>query len=94
MKTYKKQVPEKMRDYLERLSYEVDARKDLLAFLVEREQDGSDSFKRYHKEYVDLRAEYEMAKKKLADRFVSPDYPDSTWKLDFSTCVLTIEVKA
>ena len=94
MRTWTKQVPVGLRDYLERLSYEVDARKDLLAFLLERGQEESDSFRRYHREYVDLRAQYELAKKELADRFVAPEHPEGVWRLDFATATLTIEEPA
>lgn len=86
-------IPEKMSDYIEGLMYEVNARKNLVAFCIERGMDlEGEVFQRYHKEYVDFTAEYEMAKKEMADTYVVPEYPNCNWQLDFATHTLTIEV--
>ena len=86
-------VSEDMSNYIEGLMYEVNARKDLVAFCIERGMslDG-EIFQRYHKEYVDFSAQYEMAKKELEKTYVQAEYPNSKWRLDFPTHTLTIEV--
>ena len=86
-------IPEKMSDYIEGLMYEVNARKNLVAFCIERGMDlEGEVFQRYHKEYVDFTAEYEMAKKEMEREYVSSKYPGSKWRLDFATQTLHIEV--
>lgn len=87
-------IPEKMSAYIESLQYEVNARKNLVAFCIERNMSlESETFQKYHKEYVDFTAQYEMAKKELEKKYITPEYPNCNWKLDFATHTLTIEVK-
>ena len=86
-------IPEKMSDYIEGLMYEVNARKNLVAFCIERGMDlDGEIFKRYHKEYVDFTAQYELAKKEMESIYVLPEYPGAKWRLDFATQTLYIEV--
>lgn len=86
-------IPEKMSDYIEGLMYEVNARKNLVAFCIERGMDlEGEVFQRYHKEYVDFTAQYELAKKEMEREYVSPKYPGAKWRLDFATQTLHIEV--
>lgn len=86
-------IPEKMSDYIEGLMYEVNARKNLVAFCIERGMDlEGEVFQRYHKEYVDFTAEYEMAKKEMEREYIVSKYPNCTWRLDFGTHTVTVEV--
>lgn len=94
MKTVKIEIPEKLSDYIESLMYEVNARRDLLAFCVERGMDvDGEVFQRYHKQYVEFNAEYELAKKNLTEDYVAGKHPNAKWNLDFMTHTLTVEVQ-
>ncbi len=93
MTTYK-DVPPELRDYIEGLMYEVNARKDVVAFMIDRGMTESPAFPAYHKEYVEYCARYEAAKAELTARFVAPDYPNARWTLNFEQCRLEIEYDA
>ena len=87
-------IPEKMSDYIESLQYEVNARKNLVAFCLERNMSlDNETYKKYHKEYVDYTAQFELAKKEMEKEYILPKYPKAKWALDFSTHTLSIEVE-
>lgn len=87
------QLPEDLVNYIESLSYEVGARKDMLAFMVDRGMMGTEGYEKYHDSYLEFYSKYEIAKRDLEARFVRPNHPNCTWSLDFDTGVLSIEVK-
>ena len=84
---------ERIISYLEDLSYEVDAHKDLLSFMIRTNiKPDNDSFRAYHEEYVRFFSQYETAKKEFAQQYVIPVAGDKVnWSLDFSTHEVTIE---
>lgn len=77
---------------LEKLHYEVNARKGLLSYLVTFMKADKTSFQSYHDEYIFLFRQYDKLKFALSQKYVIPLYPnnDVTWDLDFDTCELTI----
>lgn len=86
-------IPQDVSNYIEGLMYEVNARKDLVAFCIDRGISiDSDVFQRYHKEYVDFSAQYEMAKKEMESTYIMPKHPNCKWNLDFSTHTVVVEV--
>ena len=86
-------IPKEMSNYIEGLMYEVNARKNLVAFCIERNIDtNSEIFQRYHKEYVDFTAQYELAKKEMEKEYIVNKYPNCNWKLDFATHTVSVEV--
>lgn len=87
-----KDIPEELSNYLEALCYETGARKDLLAFMVERGMQKQEAFLEYQKEFVECYSRYEIAKTELASEYVTPEFPGAKWNLDFATHELTIEV--
>ena len=93
MKKIEIKIPEDMSNYIEGLMYEVNARKDLVAFCIERGVDiNNDIFQRYHKEYIDFSAQYEIAKKEMENTYIKPKYPNCKWNLDFSINTVLVEV--
>ena len=77
---------------LERLQYEVDARRGLIE---SKNYDlNSGSFKTYHDEYINKHVEFEQYKDFITKTFVAPNVsPDvlaeTTWNVDFATQELT-----
>lgn len=74
---------------IEAIQFEVNARKDLLAFMMDgRLTIDSEQFEKYHDEYIQYHVEYEKAKQELQDKYV----PDGSkrWELDFSSCEVKI----
>ena len=45
-------IPEEVSNHMEGLMYEMNARKDLLAFMIVNGMNHSEDFKIYHQEYV------------------------------------------
>lgn len=81
---------------LEALSYEIQARKDLLSYMIQQDVNISESnaFKEYHAEYQKFVKDYEIAKRDFEVNFIRPTLADNqkvSWNLDFHThdCTLT-----
>lgn len=89
MKNFEVSIPEEVCNYLESLMYESDARKDLLAFCMDRGITG-ETFDRYHKEYIEFSAQYTIAKQEMADQYIMPEHPNCNWYLDFNKCVAVV----
>lgn len=83
-------------DYMESLSYEVAARRDVITFMLANQMDtNSAQFKAYHKEYLEFFAELETAKGQLEKDYVLPNATGPvTWSLDYGTATLTIKEAA
>lgn len=83
--TLKISIDEGFSDYLEKLTYEVGARKDLLSFMIESKMN-SELFNEYHDEYLEIYAEYQIAKQKLEEEYIKPFMEDGKvydWDLNF-----------
>ena len=77
---------------LEKLHYEVNARKSLLSYIMTMMPKDNSYFKQYHEEYLELYKQYEKLKLKISQKYVIPVFMDKavTWELDFDTCELII----
>lgn len=85
------QLPPNEVSHIESYAYEVTARKSLLQFCFEHEINVNNPvFKRYHDQYVEYTAQYEILKSMIYDKYVKEKYPNSMWNLDFSTGILNI----
>ena len=91
MKTERIKLPEELVNYVEGLAHRTAARKDLIAFMIDHGLGESEAFHKYHKEYEELYAQYEIAKDELAQTYVTQTHPNCKWQLNFSTGVLEIE---
>lgn len=83
--TLKISIDEGFSNYLEKLAYEVGARKDLLSFMIESKMN-SELFDKYHDEYLEIYAEYQIAKQKLEEDYIKPLMEDGKtydWDLNF-----------
>ena len=86
-------------DYLARLAYEVQANKDIIAELIERNKDNiafldSPIFKEYHKRFEDALASYKVGQDEFANIVLPEKYkndPKAMWKLTYNTYELRIE---
>lgn len=83
-------VPEELCSYIEALQYEVNARKDLCAFMIDHSMMDSPQFERYHKEYIECNIKYNAAKDQLTKMF----NVKGPWNLEFETRELTYEDEA
>ncbi len=86
------EIPATLNNYIESLNYEVDARKSLLTFALNKGMDNTDAFNKYHDEYREFFMKFEVAKKDLYDRYVKEKWDDQkvTWKLYYSTNTIEI----
>lgn len=88
-------------NYIERLHYEVEQRKDIIQRLIEAHANDIDAvvltspaFKAYSTELSEFVAEYESAKQEFQDEYV-PKYLTShqiNWNLDFHSKQLKIDI--
>lgn len=77
---------------LESLQYEVQARKNIIIYILESNSVNSNIFDNYHKEYVNYFKAYEKKKQDLEQKFVYPNCAKAkNWSLDFATGELTID---
>ena len=101
MRTIKIDVNQETVNYIERLHYEVEQRKDIIQRLIESHANDADAavltspvFKAYSSELSEYVAEYESAKQELQKNFV-PGYLNGhkfNWNLDFGAKQLTINI--
>lgn len=79
---------------IEGLQVEVNARKDLLAYMLQNDMVGAqtDSFDRYQQEYREFFVKLDSAKDELQKTYVLPitGTKNASWNLDFATNELTI----
>lgn len=86
-------VDEKIRDYIESIDYELGARKELVAFMLENNMKvNTDAFKKYQHELTEYSIKFKLAKNELEKQYVFPAIGDAkvNWRLDYSTSELTI----
>ena len=72
-------IPSEFCDYIESLMYEVNARRDLCAFMISHGMGESEAFEKYHQEYLRFNAQYMMAKNMVSQMY-SEGKP---WRIDF-----------
>lgn len=88
-------------DYIEGLQYEVNARRDIITFMLSNNMDtSSDAFGRYHLEYQEFAIQYQEAKKQLEGTFITDELKKELgcvrlgWNLDFESGKLTVRGNA
>jgi len=87
-------------NYLQRIHYEVMSRNEIVTTLIENhavdESDAvlnSPAFKTYSNQLSELKAELELAKLRIAEKYLPEKYKTNsraTWEADFSTGELVI----
>ena len=94
------EVSQEVTNYLQRLHFEVEARKDVIATLLDTHKLDENTdllespvFLEYSKQLSQTKAEYELAKGEL-DKFIPKDILDGKfdWNLNFATSQLEITV--
>lgn len=79
-------ITEGLSNYIEGLQYELEATKDIIAFLCRDELVDKTALEYYHNKCTELYTAYEMAKKELTDMYKITDQ----WTLDFSDATVTV----
>lgn len=79
-------------NFIESLHYEVNARKELISFIVSKDMGiDTDTFKKYNKEYMEFYVQYNEAKNKLEEMYVRTAVENpKDWNLDFESGEITI----
>lgn len=88
-------------NYLQRLTYEVNARTNIITTLLENHAVDNDdavlsspAFKTYHDQLSALSAEFELAKSAFAEKNLPNEYKGNStahWRVDFATGELVVE---
>lgn len=86
------QVPHQLSTYIESLGYEVEARKSLITFAMEKGLTETEAFKVYHNEYREFFMKFEIAKQDLYDKYIREkwDGKNVEWHLHYSTAIIEI----
>ena len=85
-------------DYLSRLSYECESHKNVISQMMERNPSDvaileSAVFKKYHKQYEEALAAYEIAKSEFANTVLPDSFkgkPNAKWELEFNSYELKL----
>lgn len=87
------EISKELRNKIENLQYEVEARKDLISYMLSSNfNTDSEQFKKYETEYHNFFVEYNKAKNELVETYLKGiDY--NSWNLDFATCIVKVELK-
>lgn len=84
--------------YLQGLSIETDARRDLISFMIANNMDiSTEQFQKYQKEYNEFYGEFALAKDQL-EQLIKKDYLEDDeelvfWNLDFNSSELELTVE-
>ena len=101
MKEYKIEVQKDIAEYMERLSYEISARADIVTMLLENHKYDNDAsvllskaFKVYSEQLGELKAEFELVKNEFAETMIPKVFKghEYEWSLDYKTRTLTIKL--
>lgn len=78
---------------IESLHYEVNSRKDLIAYMLNSDmRTDTAAYEKYNKEYREFYVQYNEAKNKLEETYVRTAVENPmNWNLDFETGKITIE---
>lgn len=78
---------------IEALHYEVNSRKDLIAFMLNNNmRTDTEAYEKYNKEYKEFYVQYNEAKNKLEEMYVRAAVKNPiNWNLNFETSEVTIE---
>lgn len=96
-KKYEMNIPEEVVLMMQRLQFEYNAKKDVIATLIATESDPAifegEVFKYYQKEMAHAQAELEIAKGEFEKNWLPDEYKESPckWNLDFATSKLIVE---
>lgn len=88
-------MPEDFCNYVEGLMYETNARRDVIAFMLNSVILNKERFDEYHKEYLEFYAKYELVKSEIQKTYVDEVYGNQAikWNLNFQTQELEIDLK-
>lgn len=94
MRYYKKAYTDEIISKLERLTYEVESRRSLIAFLLTNENINENFLKSYIKEYQDFFIELELTKQIFEKEYIKKDFPNAVkWNINFIEDTTYIEVE-
>lgn len=84
---------EELINFIESLHYEVNSRKELIAFMLNSNmRTDTAAYEKYNKEYKEFYVQYTEAKNKLEEMYVRTAVKNPiNWNLNFETSEVTIE---
>lgn len=85
-------IDENLSNELQTIHYEINARKSVIAYMVEAKINNSEGFKQYHKDFNALNVEYEKLKSIVAQKYLPDEYKEKNfiWQMDFDACEFVI----
>lgn len=93
MKTIVKTLDAEVVASVERISFELEARRSIIMEMLAQNMDTStEAFNKYQAETVRYTAMFEEAKREIAKQYVDVVQGSQKWTLDYASCTLTITV--
>lgn len=101
MREFNIEIKSEITEYLERLSYEIASRTDIITTLIENHKNDNDAsvleskaFKVYSEQLASVKTEFELAKREFEDTCVPEVFKvhNYEWNLDYKTRTLTIRL--
>ena len=101
MREFNIEIKSEITEYLERLSYEISARTDIITTLIENHKNDnnasvleSKAFKVYSEQLASVKAEFELVKREFEDIYIPEVFKGHNyeWSLDYKTRTLTIKL--
>lgn len=92
-------IPEEVKNKVQRADIERCARRDIIAFILENNNDiniDNERFQNYQKEYSEKFNNFEVLKSEIEKEYVKPNignYQAIRWNLDYNTNEITITIK-
>ena len=77
-------IPKKFTNYIEKLSFEVSARLNLITFMLLDNIDNIEMFKKIQSEYQEFFIQFQLAKSLLEETYIKPNFKNIlSWELDY-----------
>lgn len=97
MKTIKINIPNDIKNLIQKFDIEAQSRKEIIEYVLLNNIDiTNERFAQYQQDYDKRLYEFNVAKQELAKTYVLPEVKEIdkyNWRLDYTTSILAIEVE-
>lgn len=93
MKEVTFEIPEEIVSKLEALSFEIEARKSVIAEMLAQNMDiSTDAFAKYQKELVEFNVMFETLKGEVTEQYADKVEGGQRWTIDYKSRLMTVTV--
>ena len=94
MKTIEIEIPEEVRNYVQRCDIECSSRRDIIIQILTHDYNITEErITQCWKDYEDKYYIFEKAKEDIAEKYILTNVENPiNWNLDYTTCIITVNV--